>query len=154
MNPVTHFLAGWVVANAAHLNRRERAVVTVAAVIPDIDGIGVVVRMLTRDTDNPLYWYEEYHHVLAHNLFFGLFVAGVCFMISKQRWKTAGFALFNFHLHLLGDLVSGRGPDGSIWLVRYLYPINNEWEISWQGQWELNAWPNYAVTLILLAVTF
>ena len=37
MSPVTHFLTGWVLANAADLNRRDRAVVTLAAVVPDVE---------------------------------------------------------------------------------------------------------------------
>lgn len=45
MSPVTHFLTGWVLANAADLNRRDRAVVTLAAVVPDADGLGVVAEI-------------------------------------------------------------------------------------------------------------
>ena len=40
MSPVTHFLTGWVLANAADMNRRDRAVVTLAVVLPDADGLG------------------------------------------------------------------------------------------------------------------
>jgi len=38
MSPATHFLTGWVLANTASLNRRERALVTLAGVVPDIWG--------------------------------------------------------------------------------------------------------------------
>jgi len=34
MSPVTHFLTGWVFANCARLDRRERALVTVAVAHP------------------------------------------------------------------------------------------------------------------------
>ena len=48
MSPVNHFLAGWALANAAGLNSRERMLVTVAGVIPDLDGFGIVVDLATR----------------------------------------------------------------------------------------------------------
>ena len=70
MSPITHFLLGWTVASAApSLNRRERAVVTIAGVIPDIDGLGIVAEILTRNSERPLNWWSEYHHAL-HNIGF------------------------------------------------------------------------------------
>ncbi len=53
--PVRHFLSGWVFANSVRLDRRGMAAVTVAAVIPDIDGIGIVAEVLIhrRDGETP-----------------------------------------------------------------------------------------------------
>jgi hypothetical protein len=85
MSPVTHFLSGWVLANAGPLNRRERAAVTLAAVVPDIDGVGVIAEILTRNSAHRLLWFSEYHHVL-HNLLFGLIVAGVAGAVATKRW--------------------------------------------------------------------
>ena len=48
MSPITHFLAGWAVAHTAELNPRERMLVTVAGIIPDLDGFGIVVDFATR----------------------------------------------------------------------------------------------------------
>ena len=42
MSPVTHFLVGWMVANTGGLNRRDRAAISLAGVIPDIDGLGAI----------------------------------------------------------------------------------------------------------------
>jgi inner membrane protein len=42
MSPITHFLTGWMVANCARLNRKDRAIVTLACVAPDIDGLGII----------------------------------------------------------------------------------------------------------------
>jgi hypothetical protein len=36
MNPVTHFLTGWVIANVDDLGRRDRGIVTLAAIIPEM----------------------------------------------------------------------------------------------------------------------
>ncbi|MFQ5803638.1 MAG: metal-dependent hydrolase [Candidatus Methylomirabilales bacterium] len=154
MSPVTHFLMGWVVANTADLDRKERAVVTIAGVVPDIDGLGAITETLTRHWDKPLHWYSKYHHMLAHNLGTALLVAATGFVLATRRWKTAALAFLSFHLHLLGDLVGGRGPDGYQWPIPYLLPFSNAGQWAWQGQWALNAWPNYVVTIAVLAITF
>ena len=155
MNPVTHFLVSWVVANSdSRLNRRERATVTLAGVAPDIDGLGLVAERLTIDMGQPLLWWTKYHHVLAHNLGFGLLVAVVSFLVATRRWKTALLAFFSFHAHLLCDLVGSRGPGGEQWPIPYLLPFSDAWQLTWQGQWELNAWQNFVVTITALMVTF
>jgi len=157
MNTVTHFLVGWVVANADHLNRRERAAVTVSGIIPDIDSVGIIAEKLTQGSDHPLLWWSKYHHVLAHNLGFGLFVAIVVFVMAnmaKRKWLTTGLAFLSFHLHLLGDIVGARGPDGYHWPIPYLLPFWNGWEITWSGQWAINAWPNFVITGVALVITF
>jgi hypothetical protein len=124
MSPATHFLVGWMVANSTELNRRERAAVAVAGVIPDLDGLGIVAEVLTRGTSHPLPWFSQYHHTL-HNLSFALLV-------------SAG----------------ARGPDGYQWPIPYLLPFSRAWEWTWEGQWALNAWPNFVLTIALLLATF
>jgi inner membrane protein len=59
MNPLTHMLFGWTLAQAIPLTRRDRALVTLAGVVPDIDGLGVVAEILTRDRAQPLLWWSE-----------------------------------------------------------------------------------------------
>ena len=71
MSPITHGLVGWLVASSAGLNRRERAMVTVAGIAPDIDRFGIVAEILTRDSATPLNSWSDYHHVLRHNLGLG-----------------------------------------------------------------------------------
>lgn len=153
MSPITHFLIGWVVANTGGLNRRERAVVAVAGVIPDVDGLGLVAEVLTRNSQHPLTWWSDYHHILGHNLGFSLLVMASGFLLAQQRWKTAALVLVSFHLHLLGDLVGARGPDGEQWPIPYLLPFSNAWQLTWGGQWVLNAWQNMLITGVALAVT-
>ena len=153
MSPVTHYLAGWLVANTTPLDRRERAAIVVAAIVPDVDGLGVVAEWLTRNTERPLHWWSDYHHVLGHNLGFCLLVAAVGFGIARQRWTTAFLCLLSFHVHLLGDLAGGRGPDGERWPIPYLLPFSNDWHLAWSGQWALNAWPNFAITAAFIGLT-
>ena len=155
MNPITHFSVGWLVANTSDtLNQRERAAITLAGVAPDIDGLGIVAEVLTRNSENPLLWYSNYHHLLGHNLCFSLLLAGVGFMIATKRWLTAWLVLLSFHLHILGDLVGSRGPDGYQWPIYYLYPLTKDWQLTWQGQWELVSWQNILITLAALLWVF
>ena len=153
MNPVSHLLTGWVVANTVDLTARDRALVTLAGVVPDIDGLGLVAEILTEHTTSPLLWYSKYHHVLCHNIGFGVLLAVTTALFSVRRWMTAFLVLVVFHLHLLGDLVGSRGPDDYQWPISYLSPFSDRWKLMWAGQWELNAWPNVLITILLITAT-
>jgi inner membrane protein len=152
MSPVTHFLAGWVLAGATSLSRRDKALVVAAAVVPDVDGLGAIPELLTRNSSHPLLWFSQYHHSL-HTLAFALLVTLAAFLASQQRWKTLLLVFLSFHLHLLGDLIGARGPEGYGWPIPYLQPFSSVLQLSWRGQWALNAWQNFAITGVLLGTT-
>ena len=154
MSPITHLLVGWAVANTARIGPRDRALITMAGVVPDVDGLGIIAEVLTRNSETPLLWWSRYHHVLGHNIGFALVVAAVVLFFSTGRWLTAGLAFAAFHLHLLGDLVGARGPGGYQWPIPYLLPFSDAWQLTWEGQWLLNAWPNFIVTGALLLIVF
>jgi len=153
MSPITHFLTGWVVANCARLERKDRAIVALACVAPDVDGLGIIPELLTRNSSHPLLWFTLYHHSL-HNLAFALAVAVVAFGLAAQKWKTAWLAFLSFHIHLFEDVLGSRGPDGYQWPIPYLEPFSSRLELAWRGEWGLNAWPNVAITVALLLITF
>jgi len=150
VNPATHVLAGWLIANVDHLERRDRALVTLAGVVPDADGLGLLAGAASRDPGAGLALYGQYHHVLAHNIFFGVLIAVAVYAFSKKRALAAFLAFLGFHLHLLGDILSGRGPDGTLWTISYFFPLWPDIQFSWSGQWELNAWPNVVITAAAL----
>jgi hypothetical protein len=169
MSPVTHFFTGWLLAAVSPngkptaLGRREKTLVVAAAVAPDLDGLGAVAELLTRHSAHPLLWFTQYHHSL-HTLAFALVVTFVSFLLSARAnrasgqvvhpWTTALLVFLSFHLHLLCDLVGARGPDGDQWPIPYLLPFSNALQLTWRGQWALNAWQNFAITGILLVATF
>jgi inner membrane protein len=147
MSPVTHLLTGWVVANCTpSLKSKERALVTLAGVVPDIDGLGAIPDLLTRNSTQALSWFSLYHHQL-HNLAFGLIGAGVCLAFAKHRLTTGLLALLSFHLHLANDLLGARGPDGYQLPIPNLLPFSHTVQLSWKGQRELNVWPNFVITI-------
>ena len=124
--------------------------VTVASVVPDVDGLGIIAERLTQNSAHPLNWWSDYHHVLGHNLGFGILIAILAATFARQKIKVTLLVLLSFHLHLLGDLVGARGPDGDQWPLPYLLPFSNKWQLTWSGQWALNAWPNIAITGLLI----
>src|SRR5579864_7048380 len=87
MSPVTHFFAGWLLASVTPtgrpttLTRREKALVVAAAVVPDIDGIGIIPELLTRNSSHPLLWFSQYHHSL-HTLAFALLCTLAAYLIA------------------------------------------------------------------------
>ena len=142
---------GWTVANAVpSLTKRERAFVSWASVVPDVDGFGIIADLATRNSATPTNWWGEYHHVLAHNIGFALLVTALAAIFARERMLTATLVFVSFHLHLLGDLVGAKGPDGDQWPIPYLEPFSHSLQLTWAGQWALNAWPNMVITAALL----
>ena len=154
MHPITHLLVGWTIANMAGLGKRDRMLVTVAGVLPDLDGLGVVADILTEHARSPLDLFGTYHHVLAHNLGACILVTIAAAILGKRKALTTLLVAFSFHLHLLGDVVGSRGPDGYQWPIPYLLPFSDAWNLTWSHQWGLKAWPNVTLTIFLLAVAF
>lgn len=140
-------MLGWLAIQPAGLDLRERRVVTLAGLAPDLDGLGVVVDLATARTASPTSWFADYHHVLSHNLLAGVAIAAVAWVVGGRRWRVCGLALLVFHLHLACDAVGSGGPDGSPWTLAYAWPFSAQaW--SWSGQWALNAWPNILISLV------
>ncbi len=151
MNPITHFLVSWPLAGVpSRLQRTEQRCIVGAGLAPDLDGLGIFPELATRNSADPVLWWSEYHHLLAHNLAFGLLVAGAVAVITR-RLKIGALALLAFHLHLACDLIGSKGPDGYRWPIAYLFPfsLSRKWAVPWQ--WALNAWPNVILTIGLLA---
>jgi len=153
LNPIEHLLIGWTAAQAVPLDRRDRAIVTIASVIPDIDGFGILPELLTRGTSHEVFWWTEYHHTLCHNLLSAVVYTAIAAVIARARLRTSIMAFLSFHLHLLGDVIGARGPDGYQWPIPYWLPFSDKWQWSWDGQWALNAWQNFAITIPLLVFT-
>lgn len=153
MNPITHLMISWVAANAARLPKRDRLLVTCAGILPDLDGLGIVVEIATEKMGTTLPWYSYYHHVLGHNIGFGLLLMVVGFALAVKRIQTVIWVGVVFHLHLLGDIIGSRGPDGYQWPIPYLLPFSNDLQVTWSGQWGLNAWPNIMITALMLMAT-
>lgn len=134
MNPIVHAEIGWLLSQPLP-TRRERLLVTLAAVVPDVDGLTILAG---EDL------YLEWHHRVAHGWLAAIAVPVVTAALTRSPRATL-LALVAFHSHIAADLV-GSGPGWPIW---YGWPLSDaEWLPSWQ--WDLASWQN---TVIGLAVT-
>ncbi|MGB0849352.1 MAG: metal-dependent hydrolase [Thiolinea sp.] len=147
MSPAAHLIIGWLSTVELLQERRERVLVALCGVAPDIDGLGIIVDKITGTTQ----FYFKYHHYFGHSIFAALILATfACVLAKMQKARVWLLAFVVVHLHILADLAGSRGPDGYQWPVYYLYPLNRELGLAWKYQWELNAWQNMAVMILLL----
>jgi hypothetical protein len=152
MHLPTHALASWMIAEARPLSRRQRALLLVAGLVPDVDALSLAFGVEA---------YQRWHHTLLHNglsavaLSLGLAVLSVRFPTMPEKERGAGFAevlllcLAAMHLHFLCDVAGSGSPDGSLWPVPYLLPFSSR-ELNWSGQWGLASWQNVSITVGLL----
>lgn len=143
MHIPTHILSGWIVGNLVpSFGPRERLNCILAASLADLDGLGFV---FGPNSDA----FQLVHHVVGHNIFFGLLLAGVLTAFSQRARPLAfGAYLVCFHLHLLMDLY-GSGPG---WAIHYLWPVGNERWLT-DAAWEFSSWQNRVAFGALFAVT-
>jgi inner membrane protein len=142
MSPITHGLIGWLVSQPLS-NRKDRVITTSAALLPDIDGAGIIIS---------IDYYSKYHHVFGHNLLFGLLLSAISYTLAKEKMKAAILVLLSFNTHILGDLLgSGAG-----WGIPYWWPLSKkQYEFSAPFQWELDSWQNLLATfLCILLIVF
>lgn len=137
MNPITHAAIGWLIAQPLP-KRRDRILVTMAGLIPDIDGL-------------PILWsldsYGRFHHTFSHNLLACVIGTLLLGLWAKSKFKTTLFCFLSLNIHCLCDLLgSGYG-----WPLWYFWPLSN-WNFSLPSpfQWELASWQNMLITVICL----
>lgn len=155
MNPITHLLVSWTLADGVKLEGRDRSLVTWCGVLPDLDGLGAAADMANRLLGNAASaFYGTYHHSLLHGLVAALIMPGALSMAGGRRWRVFSWGVIASHLHLACDFVGSRGMEpGDIWPVSYLAPISDRLTFTWPGQWPVNGWPNIALTVFLILVT-
>jgi inner membrane protein len=151
MSPETHLLASWIIAAKTTNNPRDCRLVTLAGVLPDADGLGLLADAASRAIwHKATFFYLDYHHYLLHGAFGGVLIAALLTCFARQRWRVALLALLVFHLHLLCDFVGSRGPSpGDLWPILYLGPFSRSPMWVWKGQWRLDGWQNRYLTVAL-----
>ena len=118
---------------------RDKALVCLAGLAPDLDGLGIVVDFVTRLSGSPeTNYYQDFHRLVGHGLPAALVISGVAASLGLARMRVAFFAFIAMHLHFLCDLIGSRGTTAEdIWPIYYLepfflcqfcrYPFNGHW---------------------------
>jgi hypothetical protein len=111
----------------------------VASLAPDVDGLGLVFGTAV---------YERFHHVLAHNVFFGAAVTALSARwIGARPWPLATVSTA-FVVHLVGDYYgSGYG-----WPLLPFWPVSS-FEILNPTAWPFVSWQNNTIGAAALAAT-
>lgn len=153
MTFTTHFLASWSMADVFRVRRGDQALVTWCGVLPDADGLGLVIDGFNHVLGRPEAWYYgQYHHALLHGILGAFAIPLVLSMFATHRLRVFAICLLAAHFHLLCDVIGSRGPRATdVWPVHYLAPFFPDRTVQWSGQWPLNAWPNIVFTLLLIA---
>jgi len=155
MSPIAHFVGSWLVASVTATNSRDRRLITLAGVLPDIDGLGMVadvVKHLATGAELNFVYYQKFHHLWLHGWPGALLVAGVLAAGANQRWRVALGCLITFHLHLLCDLLGSRGPTpADLWPICYGEPLFRHPVWFWKRQWRLDGWQNSAIFMVMFA---
>lgn len=140
-----HLLISWVSTVQLLQERRERALVALVGVIPDMDGIGIFIDNFTGTTA----FFLKYHHRIGHSLLSGIILVFLAVVLARrQRAIVCLLSACTFSLHMVCDLVGSKGPDGYQWPLYLFYPLNPGYELTWSGQWGLDAWQNQVIMLL------
>ena len=151
MNPETHLLASWVIGAKTTDNARDCRLVALAGILPDADGLGLLVDGLTRALGwKKTFFYMHYHHYLLHGAFGAILIASMLILFAQRKCRVALLSLAVFHLHVLCDFVGSRGPSPEdLWPIFYFGPFDKDPMWIWKGQWRLDAWPNRVLSVAL-----
>jgi hypothetical protein len=157
MSPITHFFGSWLVASVVTDNPRDRKLVTMAGILPDADGLGLVADIagaLIHGEEPTFHCYQQYHHLLLHGWPGAIAAAALLTFFARQRIRVALMCLVTFHLHLLCDLLGSRGPSpADLWPICYGEPLFRHPIWFLKGQWRLDGWQNQTICLIVFALS-
>ncbi len=154
MSPSTHLLVSWTVADSLKLTPRDRKLVTWCGLLPDLDSFGIVLDLGNALLGRPeTAYYHLYHHDWTHGLPAAFVIPALLCVIGHQRLRVLLNGFFVFHLHLLCDLAGSRGPAPTdLWPILYLAPLSHHLRFLWKGQWRLDGWQNFTISVALLLI--
>lgn len=150
MSPETHLLASWLIAAKTTRNPRDCRLVALAGILPDADGLGLLIDLTSKALGHPTSLYQQYHHWLLHGAFGAFLIALLLAGFARERGRVFLLALGLVHLHLICDLLGSRGPTtDDFWPIYYFGPFTRQCVWIWKGQWRLDGWQNRYLSVVL-----
>jgi membrane-bound metal-dependent hydrolase YbcI (DUF457 family) len=140
MSPLYHLQAGAFIANARKYNLRERRLIMLAALAPDLDGIFFFSSDL----------WGRFHHTFSHNIFSMLLVSLVLALINRaRRLELFAACAVSAILQIFIDVVT----NDLTWPQKFLRPLTDrQISIGQLTDWKyLNSFQVYWVQGLLMA---
>jgi inner membrane protein len=145
MHLPTHFFLSWAVAEVKPLSFRDRWLVAMTGIAPDLDGLGIIQGVES---------FQKWHHTFGHALPSGICILTIAILLSKQKSLVPWLCLGTYYLHILCDFFGSGGPEGSSWPILFFWPVSDVAYYS-PYQWELNSPINITITILaILALIF
>lgn len=81
-----------------------------AGIIPDLDGIGIIVDFITCTFGLPeTVFYQSWHRVSGHGIAAALLFTVFAVATSIDKIRTIIASFLNIHLHFFCDFIGSRG---------------------------------------------
>jgi inner membrane protein len=132
---LTHVGMSWILASLGRRSVKDRWLIALAGVLPDLDGAGILIGQ---------HAYDAFHRAAGHGLAFVALWTALTLRCADRPLSAAALAVVSFHVHLLLDLVGTGGPP-----IRYFWPLA-EWGATYTGRWTLASWQNAVVMSVTL----
>ena len=148
MHLTQHLFASWLLPWTSLAERRDRILVAVAGIAPDVDA---PLLLLWGGKEA----FIEYHHDFTHNVAGAALAAAAGFALGRNRGRTAAFAAAAWLLHLFCDMAGAgeRKEDGTFaYTVPLLWPFSAREFDPFPWAWPLASWQNALIMGALLVL--
>jgi len=133
-------------------DRRDRRIVGLAGLVPDIDVIvyPLAYVFFLGDLDRAFGIYTNVHHRYTHGIVFAVLVAFAAYRLASgsNRRRIAALAFAAVGIHIACDVIAS----GNAWPVYPLWPVSNlAWSVEWS--WSASDWRNVGISVLAIVMT-
>ena len=101
----SHILIGWMLCEILKVNRKQRVLVYIGALIPDIGKLFLVVDLISETSSR--WFFEPFHSILIP-----IVIAGVFAQFFQNNRTAFGFFGAGAMLHMAADMLQGTVGSG------------------------------------------
>lgn len=114
INTIDHIQVGWICGHLGDFDRRERRILMLASLAPDIDGLFLAA-----------YWnpelFNSLHHTFGHNLFYPVAIGAIAAAFARRRrGKMFLLGILMVLLHYIVDMLTAAD-----WGIPFFWPFSH-----------------------------